>query len=180
MKAFISEGGWCGKKWKLTFFFSDFLTSGYELLQGLCHDPLFAFTITIEDLVGFTIVHFQDCDQVVGITRLDGFRPRQTGTKIGTERRERDTHAKFPRLKTGVLPFATRTRHSVSRGYFLTIMFSLFLWEENTGTVLLNFPWDPRKLSRRTGELREEARHFSHSRTQCRLLLKKMLNGQPS
>ena len=90
--------------------------------------------------------------------------------------KERETHTKFPKFKTGVLPFATRTRHSISRGYFLTIMFSLFLWEENTGTVLLNFPWDPRKLSRRTGELREEARHFSHSR----LLLKKMLNGQPS
>ena len=64
------------------------LTSGYELLQRLCHDSFFGFAIAIEDLVGFTIVHFKDCDEVVGITRLDGFRPSQTGTKIGAEMKQ--------------------------------------------------------------------------------------------
>ena len=33
-------------------------------------------------------MHFKDCDEVVGITRLDGFRPSQTGTKIGAEMKQ--------------------------------------------------------------------------------------------
>lgn len=33
-------------------------------------------------------MHFKDCDEVVGITRLNGFRPSQTGTKIGAEMKQ--------------------------------------------------------------------------------------------